>query len=415
MWQACSGATSAVTAVILIWALTKEDYALYTLFGAVIAVVSEVTAGGLNMAYVRFASEHYSRSKKLPTDIFLFTVTLSLGVLLIASPALLVFSGVISRVLFSSLSYQAPLVLGFIGSVGSILLSCARAYYQVQESYFVAGICLALQRFVYFIVVIAFVYTWGYIDFSYAAILHITTLTLFGLICLTISLRYSRNTAQIRLNFSRLRGFLAASFWLLLYVASLSLFRHLDMFMISHICPLEDLASYGVAFKFYSMVMMLFPAIKTVLLVRTSKVDYVQRGDIRRQFLRKWVRKAALVVIPAAVLVIALADNLIALVGASKYAASVTSFRILVVSSVLSYLFCPGTDICRAMGQYFLLFCLGFGGLLANFTGNLLLIPQYGIEGAALATLASHLFINGCAVVFVLCRRTHEEGSHDIA
>ena len=47
---------------------------------------------------------------------------------------------------------------------------------------------------------------------------------------------------------------------------------------------------------------------------------------------------------------------------------------------------------------------MGFFALIVNFLGNLLLIPIYGIVGAAIATFAAHLLINVSATVYVMIK-----------
>jgi O-antigen/teichoic acid export membrane protein len=46
-----------------------------------------------------------------------------------------------------------------------------------------------------------------------------------------------------------------------------------------------------------------------------------------------------------------------------------------------------------------------FVALLANLLANWLLIPRYGIEGAALATLAANLLLTGGVIVFFFKNR----------
>jgi len=92
------------------------------------------------------------------------------------------------------------------------------------------------------------------------------------------------------------------------------------------------------------------------------------------------------------------------LLNGPRYVASILPFKILAVSAMCSYIFSPNTDIFRAMGKYFLLFCFGFMALVVNIFGNLLLIPVYGIAGAAIATLVAQILINGSSSLYVMVK-----------
>jgi O-antigen/teichoic acid export membrane protein len=356
------------------------------------------------MAYTRFAAEEYSITRKMPNDIFVFSLLLCLLVFIMLSPLVLIFGKEISTLMFKSTSYSTPIILGFMAAVGLILANMISRYYQVQERYKRGGLIISLQK-ILFLLLLLVVVAMGQADFLSIAIVQIVIVSISGALLVLVALRHGPLGRSVTLRLSRFARFLKTSFWLILYFLCLALFSHLDVFMISRLMTKDDLADYGVAFKYYSCLMLMYPAIKTVLKVRTSKIDMVQSLERQRAFFRRWMRTTTVFFVPAVVLVISLSGHVMNSLNGVQYAASVSPFKILALSATCSYIFSPNTDIFRAMKRYFLLFCFGFAALVLNLCGNCWLIPRYGISGAAVATLLSGLLVNGLATIYVMTKR----------
>ncbi len=398
-----ANAVGMLTTFILIRMLSKDDYALYTFFWAATVFFTGFMSSGIDMAYVRFAAEEYSVEKKMPRDIFLFSIILFLIVSLVVLTGIIIFKNQLALLLFKSGLYSGPIVLGCIASIGMFLTEIGTRYYQVQEKYGKAGILMNLQKFCFFFFVIILIAA-GNVAYQKVAPARTLAITGFGILLIGIIAKNDLLKKELLLRFSRFMIFVRVSFWLILYCVSVALFSQLDVFMISRFMAVEDLAEYGVALRYYGVLMLMFPAIKTVLKVRTSQTDMVGNPERQRIFFKKWMKAVtppALILLAGAVLC---SDFFMNLLNGPRYVASIFPFKVLAVSAVLSYVFSPNTDIFRAMNKYFLLFCFGMVGLIVNFFGNLVLIPHYGIAGAAMATLAAYLIVNGSATGYVLMK-----------
>lgn len=404
LWDNIAKFIGIITTIILIRMLPKEDYALYTFFWTVAMFFVGFVSSGIDMAYVRFAAEEYSTKKKMPNDIFVFSFILCFAIFLILSPTIIFFSKQLSLLLFKSNLYSKPIFLGFIAAIGLFSITMISRYYQVQEKYKKAGFIVSLQKvsfFLFLFVIIAL----GRLNFLSIAIIQIVIITFFGLLLISTILKNDLLKEKLVLNFGRFVFFLKVSSWLILYFLCLALFSQLDIFMISRLMSRSDLANYGVAFKYYGLLMLMFPAIKTVLKVRTSKIDMVESIEKQKLFFKKWMKLTTLFFIPVIGLVILFSDYFMNFINGPRYVASILPFKVLAISAICSYIFSPNTDIFRAMKKYFLLFCFGLAALIVNFSGNLLLIPIYGITGAAMATLISYFLVNGLATLYVMTKR----------
>jgi O-antigen/teichoic acid export membrane protein len=362
-------------------------------------------SNGIDMAYVRFAAEEFSAKKKISTDIFVFSIVLCISIFIVLSPLVFYYSRELSALMFRKTLFEKPLLLGFIAAIGLFLIGMISRYYQVQERYKKAGVIISLEKILFFLAVVIVFLFWE-LSFLRVAILKITLLSLFSAIFIVLLFKNILFTERFNLHISRFYSFLKVSFWLILYFITLALFSQLDIFMISRLLTSNDLADYGVAFKYYGFLMLMFPSIKTVLKVRTAKIDMVESVEKQKAFYTKWMRTTMPFLIFTIVIIILSADYLMNLLNGPKYVKSIFPFKILAVSAMCSYFFSPNADIFRTMKKYFILFCFGFSALIINFFGNLWLIPVYNIKGAAVATLISHLFINGAATVYLLLRKT---------
>jgi len=404
LWDNVAKIIGVITTIILIRMLPKEDYALYTFFLAAATFFVGFVSSGIDMAYVRFAAEEYSIRKKMPNDIFIFSFIVCFSVFLILFPTILIFSKQLSLLMFKSSLYGKPIFLGFVAAIGLFFITMVSRYYQVQEKYKTAGFLISLQKasFLLFLFVIVAL---GKVNFLKVAVFQIIVISGFGLLLISMLLKNDLLKEKLILNFARFVYFFKASFWLILYFIALSLFSQLDIFMISRLMTSNDLANYGVAFKYYGFLMLMFPAIKTVLKVRTSKVDMVENIEKQKDFFKKWMKAITLFFIPTISLIILFSGYFMNLLNGPRYIASILPFKILAIGALCSYIFSPNTDIFRAMKRYFLLFCFGFIALFINFFGNLWLIPILGISGAAIATLVSYFLVNISATVYIMAKK----------
>jgi len=348
LWNNIAKFFGIITTIILIRLLPKEDYALYTFFWAAAMFFAEFVSSGIDMAYVRFAAEEYSVKKKMPNDIFVFSILLCFAIFLILSPMIMIFRKQLSLLMFRSTLYSKPIVLGFIAAIGLFFIAMGSRYYQVQEKYKIAGFLGSLQK-ILTLLFLFIIITSGKLNFLKVAVVQLVAILSFGVLFIASILRNDLLKEKMILNLGRFITLFKVSFWLIFYFVCFSLFNHLDVFMISRIMASTDLANYGVAFKYYCFLMLMFPAIKTVLKVRTSKIDMIESIEKQKIFFKKWIKIAMLIFIPAIILIVLFSDYFMNLLNGTRYMASILPFKILAIGAMCGYIFSPITDIFRAI------------------------------------------------------------------
>ncbi len=157
--------------------------------------------------------------------------------------------------------------------------------------------------------------------------------------------------------------------------------RAVDSLMIDKFRGVEQVAFYGLAYKIYSnMVQPVYYFVNSIFPILSGKL-----GDKIVLFKRSLaiVLGSLVVIIPLAYL---LAPLMIKILAGSGYESSVTVLRILLIPLFFSYInHLLGFTLIAKGGQKKLLF-LGIITLVFNFIGNLIIIPKFGIIGAAWVT-----------------------------
>jgi len=201
-----------------------------------------------------------------------------------------------------------------------------------------------------------------------------------------------------------IREFLGATGMLITYGCLLTAFQSLDVFMLSHFSSEVELANYGVAGRYRAMALLLLASVHAVLLPRFSQLDMSDPAKQRR-FTVKWLVLCGWTIVPILVGV-AFAKPLFLMVNGMQYENAYYIFFIFSVGIWTSLTFSPLSNVLKARKAFGFLVMLAFIALVANFTGNLLLIPLYGARGAAVVTVVSSAIVNvGLGLRVFLSRR----------
>ncbi|MFA7675989.1 MAG: oligosaccharide flippase family protein [Candidatus Shapirobacteria bacterium] len=176
--------------------------------------------------------------------------------------------------------------------------------------------------------------------------------------------------------------------------------RAIDSLMIDKFVGIKEVAFYGLAYKIYSnMIQPAYYFVNSIFPLLSGKSE-------NKRSLFKWsiliVLGTLLLLIPLAYLFAPLMINVLT---GSGFEMSIKVLRILLVAlffAYLSHLF--GFTLIAKGGQKQIL-VLGLITLVFNFTGNLFMIPRFGIVGAAWVTGFSEALACGL-MVFFLKRKT---------
>lgn len=170
--------------------------------------------------------------------------------------------------------------------------------------------------------------------------------------------------------------------------------RAIDSLMIDKFIGIKEVAYYGLAYKIYAnLVQPAYYFVNSIFPLLSGKTE-------NKRSLFKWS-----VLIVLGVLIIGvpiaywLAPLAIKILAGSGFEASVTVLRILLIALVFSYIsHLVGFTLIAKGGQKQIL-VLGIITLVFNFIGNLLMIPRFGIIGAAWVTNFSEALACGMMIL----------------
>lgn len=219
--------------------------------------------------------------------------------------------------------------------------------------------------------------------------------------CMGIGCNYCFNIFQagkkVRLTFCdlNLKRHVMPILWLMLSSVAGSLYNKVDITMLGAMASTESVAYYTNAHKLIGMVLALVTAVSGIFLPRLS---YVYANDRKQytQYLSAGLKMVLLLAVPACVGIILVAENAMATLFGEAFLAGAAVLRILAVFTIVKG---AGDLLCYqaiiSSGNERVLIKSRIAGGIVNIVLNTVLIPNYGQNGAAIASVVSELGVNG--------------------
>jgi O-antigen/teichoic acid export membrane protein len=181
----------------------------------------------------------------------------------------------------------------------------------------------------------------------------------------------------------------------LLGVAVLGLIIHwTDTLMLGGMKSSTDVGLYNAAYPLSQFISAPLTAM-TLIYVPVVSGLYAQglMPEIKRNFavLTKWLWAATL---PLALILLLFPDTVLGFLFGSDYAPAVTVLRVLAVGYIMNNLMGPNGPTLITIGAVRFVMWTSLATALLNIGLNFALIPPYGIEGAAIASMVSLVSIN---------------------
>ncbi|NQE45988.1 hypothetical protein C5S31_08200 [ANME-1 cluster archaeon GoMg2] len=183
--------------------------------------------------------------------------------------------------------------------------------------------------------------------------------------------------------------------WPLIFVSAAGLVMGwTDTLMLGYFSTASDVGIYNVALPTAMLLMNIVVAFAMIFLPVASELYARNRiEDLRTAYsaVTKWVFSLTL---PIFLLMVLFSESIIRIIFGSEYISGALVLSILAAGFFIDSSTGPVSSIIGAYGRTKISMGCSFIGAGANFTLNFLLIPTYGIEGAAIATASSYVLIN---------------------
>lgn len=384
-------ALSAIATVALVRGLAVEDYAFVTLFLATGQFLASAAAGGVRLSFLRREAETVSRSGQ--SDESEFTQALLVGAL--ATVAL----GGLFGLAYITLSHRPDpgeelvvggLALAFALAQGVTELVIAR--HQARLAFRRAGV-VAVARSALLLVVASL----AFVGAASSGVM-VSTLSVIAVGGLAVHLlRPLVGSALPRI---RVRSSQPEARWLTAYCLLAAAPLSIDVFMVATRLGKQEVASYGAALRYFSLIMGATPALLILARVRTAQHDIVDSAVAQQRLLRSWLRRITLPAVGTCGVSAALAPLLIPLVDEGKYPESIPVLQLMMGAAFLVYVATPAASMLMTQQRFRLLVGLSVAGTLVRIPGEYLLADPLGVVGVAAASDAAYFISFGLALWF---------------
>lgn len=391
---------AAITSVILIRVLSTPVYANYVKFNAISSLIFGVIGTSMSVAYARGGTEYMSRGYKCLKTIYFMCFVLLFGTTLIfilLTPALSKIYSTSILIVFFALFY------GFAQSMNRL----NESYFQVKEEYSIAGmldnakhLCLILLLLLSAIVSLNLENNILFIIFVFSAIMPV-------LIGLVLIYKREKDVVDDNLGKEITKIIFSEASTLIVYWLLLNLIDQTDIVLVNKMLDDTALSIYGVALKYYQLLLTFQASLGTVLRIRTSKKEVIDSKKKQAEFSVGWIKKTGPFIFVIVIFANVFAGPAMNLLNGERYAQAIPTFRIFIIGAAISYLFAPNTSVMMSAKKHELLCVYTAIGFVVNASIDVLLIPKIGIIAAALASVSGNAFLNIASFITIVKTETN--------
>lgn len=376
---------------------TAEEYGIFSLGVTLLNITTAISMLGLDQGLPRQIAYYIAQNKKMET---LTIIKLSIIFVLITGIALssliFILSDVISSYIFQIPKFSLPIKIFCIGIPFTILInifiSIYRGFKKVKEKVIFLDITRSLlfPLFLFPIILIKVPFTWG----ISAYVLSLIVTSLFFIVYYIKKTPLAIKNVKKNLEFNVGKKLLIFSLPLLLVMIMYQVMAWTDILMLGFYKDAETVGYYNAASplgKFVSSALgaMLFSYTPIVSeYYAKNKYDELKKSY---KILTKWVCSATF---PLALILFFFPSMILNILFGKEYIFAALTLQILVAGYFINNLFGPNGATLTAIGKTkFLMYATGLTALI-NIILNIILIPLYSINGAAIATVISVISVN---------------------
>ena len=375
--------------LIIIRYYSQSDYGIFSLALVIITIISFIASLGLaegtirSIAYTRGKEEY----KKIPVLIS-SSVIISIISGIIFGISIFLLSDYIANIVFNDPSLVNPLRVISIGipflTTIDILVSIFRGFNQVKPTVYFHYILINLLFPIFLFAVIFFDSSIIYIYYSYVA-----STILVSILLLIYIYRYTspKKVFSIRLTISpAAKKLVSFSLPLLGSTILYMLVIWTDTLILGVLRTSSEVGQYNAATPLAQFLS--FPLLSIGLIYMPVLSELYARGkmdEIRRNYsiLTKWL---SFTVFPLFLILFLYADTIVSFLFGQEYLISANALRILAFGYMIRNLAGQSTATLIGIGENQFILYSTFVVAILNIILNLILIPIWGIEGAAVAT-----------------------------
>jgi O-antigen/teichoic acid export membrane protein len=369
---------SALTLILLLRALSVENFAFIVLLLNVGQFLGSAATGGIRLRYTRLEAERVSRGDEEPSA---FHATLLSGTGLIIAAGILGIAGASVLGVGSASERLAFVAIGTAYTLGSASIEMAVFHYQAQLAFTRAGLLQVARSGVQ--LAVAALATAGLLESGEAIGLYFAIAV--GLVALVVAAPLALATRGAARGVEGRFGFGRETAALTLYSMASAGWAYLDLFLVAALLGDVAVAAYGAALRYVSIVLGPVPAMVSVLRVRTAQSDMVDSDEAQIAMMKRWAKQTA----PPTLAILAIAAIaaiwVIPLIDGGRYPDSVPIFQILLITAFAQLITLPNSSLLIAQERYTSLAWVNTAAVLLNVAVATIAAELFGVIGIAVA------------------------------
>ena len=282
----------------------------------------------------------------------------------------------------------------------------SQSYFQILERFRTSGVILNIRNILMFFALLIIFAMMKTISVQSLMIVSIVgTLLAFFVGDLYINRSATNNELEDKYgHFSELFSLIKESGWLIAYLIFANFFSSACLLILNILGTHEEVACYGVANKYFSIMMLFLSSLQTVLRVKTCKPQFVTDSEYRKNFIRSWTRKASILSGAIAAVACLASSFLFPIINGTEYNNAIPIFQVLMIAMALGYTFSVNTIMMISIGKQKFLFGLAFICCVLSGVTCGLLYPLLGAVAAAVSVVVSNAVLN-ITNYFILMKR----------
>ncbi|HLC98857.1 MAG TPA: flippase [Candidatus Nanoarchaeia archaeon] len=382
--------------IVLTRGLTKEGYGLFYAVLAFFGLLVIFKDFGLNQALVKFVSDYihkkdYSGIKSVIISVFSIQMTLSAALCLI----MILLSDIIARYFFHAES--ASLIIKFLAlmfllmPVENLLVYSFQAF---QRMFLYASVSL-LKMLTILVLVLVFLKVG--MDVLAPSVAYFLAYIIVPLILIPFFFKTFPQFFEARFHMPRktLKRILGFGLTLLVGVLGGVIMLNTDTVVLTYFGGVEEVALYQVASPTASIVLYFAYAVSGVLLPLAAELWLKGRKQKLKTAMELIYKYSFIIVVPIALLMLLFPKLILTILFTAEYADAAPAMQILVVGMIFYTLGHINLNVLTGIGKPIEGTKIVVYAALFNLVTNLLLIPRFGIVGAAFTTMLSWIIVLG--------------------
>jgi stage V sporulation protein B len=380
-----------VIRIILAKQLSLEEFGLFFAVFSFVWFFMVFRDFGLSYSLMKFIPEFLIKKQyeKIKASI-LFVIFVNLFVSFLIAFLFFLFSDYLSESYFKNeLSKPILLILSIFFILNTLYRVLMSIFVGFQKSQYYSFDLFFINLFV-----LIGIFIFKKFGFLSPALSYVFAVSM-GVIWGTIIIFKLFNFFKYRFDFSHNLKLKLFSYGLPLMLASIGymVMGQMDILMITKFRPLADVAVYSVVLPTAMLLITFGGSLAEVLLPFVSEYWAAKKIKQLNKIINEAYLKIFVILVPIGLIFFIFADVILLILFGKNFVSGFNALRILSLGTLFFSVAVINNSIISAMGKPKLVTKIIFIGMFLNIILNLILIPKYGIDGAAIATTLTYILV----------------------